>query len=98
MGNSFDLSDRFTGDLDFILEYNLQENRFGLRFNGGDTEGVSAEFLSEMQRAVTDQYFQRYAINLLGKRRRNPRLDLNVSFKSGKVNPRNTFVQATTLK
>ncbi len=95
LGNKFDLAGNFSGNVDFGLEYNPQEGRFILRFKGGDIQSISSEVLEELARGVSDKYFQRFALSLLGKRRRDPKLDLNVSFKSGKINPKNTYVQAT---
>ena len=37
--------------------------------------------------------FQKYAFIALKKKRRNPKLDLVLSFKNGFVEPKTTFVQ-----
>lgn len=94
IGRSFELSDRFNGNLAFSLIFNQETNNFTIIFNGGDIEKVSSEFLSGLSMATTDEYFQRYALSLLGKRRGSPKLNLNIAFRRGRINPQNTFVQA----
>lgn len=44
---------------------------------------------------VIDGLTQRYDLSLLGKRRRDPKLDLNISFRRGRINAQNTYVQAS---
>jgi hypothetical protein len=40
-----------------------------------------------------DKDFQSYALVALKKKRRNPKLELVLSFKKGFVNPKETFIQ-----
>lgn len=91
----FQLEDNFSGNVDFGLTYDAFSEKFIVNFNGGDTEGLSGEFLNGVNRVLQDKYFQKYALSALSKRRRNPKLDLNLAFKRGKVNPADTYVQAS---
>jgi hypothetical protein len=93
LGNKFELSRNFSGDVDFDLIYDKNEKKFSLKFKGGDVESVSSEFLNQLSEAASDEYFQAYALSLLEKRRRDPKLNVSVGFRRGKINPKGTFVQ-----
>ena len=84
----------FTGEANFSLLYDESEKRFTLTVEEGDMD-ISQELLDEVNNACNDKDFQRYAIDALRKRRRNPKLGLTVAFKNGKMDPRNTIVEAT---
>ena len=84
----------FTGEANFSLRYDELEKRFTLTVEEGNIN-ISQELLQEVNNACNDRDFQRYAIDALRKRRRNPKLELTVAFKNGKMDPRNTIVEAT---
>ena len=86
-------SSEFSGEVGFVLGYDRAKSQFTLTFDGGDILGVSQEFFREVINACKDEYFQRYTLSLLEKRRRDPKLQLNIAFKKGKMDPNNTFVQ-----
>ncbi len=94
IGRSFQLAEKFTGNLDFSLTFDRDGDEFRVKFNGGDRDSVSVELLSGLIRALKDEDFQRYALSLLGKRRRNPQLDVNIAFRRGRINAQDTYVQA----
>jgi hypothetical protein len=83
----------FTGNLRFELRYSQESDSLLLSFEGGDVSNISTEMFEELESTCRDSYFQTYAISALNKRRRDPKLELNLSFRSGYVNPGNTFVQ-----
>jgi hypothetical protein len=92
LGNKFGLDRNFSGDLNFSLEYT--DGEFQLSFDGGALESVSEEFIAELAVAVSDKTFQTYSASLLGKRRRNKKLNLCVGFLNGEIHPGKTFVEA----
>jgi len=97
VGNSVELSNpdgkRFTGELDFTLTYNPENQMLGLTFNEGKNIPVSKQVIEAVKKACIDDDFQKYASVALKKKRRNPKLDLVLSFKNGFVDPKTTFVQ-----
>jgi len=97
VGNSIELNTpdekRFTGELNFTLTYNPENQMLGLQFNEDKNIPVSKEVIEAVKQACTDDDFQRYAFVALKKKRRNPKLDLILSFKNGFVEPKTTFVQ-----
>jgi len=97
VGNSVELSTpdgkRFTGELDFTLTYNPENEMLGLTFNEGKNIPVSKQVINAVKKACMDDDFQRYAFVALKRKRRNPKLDLVLSFKNGFVDPKTTFVQ-----
>lgn len=93
IGNAIEVQGGFTGGVDFTLTFNEETASFKLQFKGGSSGSISTGLTQATLSACTDEYFQRYAINALRKRRRNPQLELSISFKNGKMDPRNTFVQ-----
>ena len=64
----------------------------GLKFNE-ENMPVSEEVIQAIKEACMDYDFQKYALTSLRKKRRNPMIDLVLSFKNGFVNPRATFAQ-----
>lgn len=93
IGTRFDLDSGYTGNVDFGVEYDDETGAFKIKFEGGDIQGISPEFMEAVTGSLSDEYFQRYALSLLRKRRRDPSLILNIAFKNGKINPRNTYAQ-----
>ncbi len=97
VGNSVELSNpdgkKFTGELDFTLTYNPENQTLGLTFNEDKNIPVSKQVIEAVKKACMDDDFQKYAFVALRKKRRNPRLDLVLSFKNGFVDPKTTFVQ-----
>ena len=90
----FQLDDKFNGSVEFELTYLADEAKFNITYiQSSVVKKISSEFLGGLILALSDEYFQRYALSALGKRRRDPKLSLNISFLRGKVNPKNTFVQ-----
>ena len=98
VGNTIELTDpngqKFTGELDFTISYNPETQTLGLTLNKDNSIPVSREVLGAVKKACTDDDFQRYALVALKKKRRNPKLDLVLSFKNGLVDPGTTFVQS----
>ncbi|OGZ58368.1 MAG: hypothetical protein A3B96_01895 [Candidatus Spechtbacteria bacterium RIFCSPHIGHO2_02_FULL_43_15b] len=96
VGNSIELKTStkkgFTGELNFTLTYNLEKQMLGLKFNE-ENMPVSEEVIQAIKEACMDYDFQKYALTSLRKKRRNPMIDLVLSFKNGFVNPRATFAQ-----
>ncbi len=97
IGNSIELvsSDgkRFNGELNFTLTYNIENQMLGLRFDEDKNIPVSREVIEAIKTACMDDDFQKYALVSLQKKRRNPKLDLVLSFKDGFIDPKTTFVQ-----
>ena len=97
MGNSIELSTadgkRFTGELNFTVNYNSENQTLGLTLNETGGTPVSKQVLEAVKRACMDSDFQRYALVALQKKRRNPKLEAVLSFKNGFVDPKTTFVQ-----
>ena len=102
LGNEIELSSSadgtkkpFNGDITFELAFDKTKNEFSLVFSDGKKVGsLNARFWQELTSAWMDPEFQKYALSALRKRRRNPRLEIIVSYKNGKMNPRGTFVQS----
>ncbi len=83
----------FTGEFTFQIRYDEGTKKFTLQFVGGSAPATSLELFRTVENAVSDTYFQRYALSALGKRRRNPKLEVGVAFREGKIDPRKTYVQ-----
>ncbi len=98
VGNSIELSNpdgkRFTGELNFTLTYDQKTEKFALVFTKATNTPVSREVIEAVKKACMDDDFQKYAFVALKKKRRNPKLDLILSFKNGFVDPKTTFVQS----
>jgi hypothetical protein len=95
VGNSIELvsgDKKFTGELTFAMTYSLENKMLGLEFVKGSVP-VSRKILTAVKEACMDDDFQKYALFALKKKRREPRLDLVLSFKNGFVDPKKTFVQ-----
>ncbi|MDO8598483.1 MAG: hypothetical protein Q7S02_00050 [bacterium] len=97
VGNSVELSNaegrRFTGELEFVMTYNPESQALGLSLNESTETAVSRSVLEAVKKACMDKDFQKYALVSLKKKRKNPRLDLVLSFRNGFVDPKKTFVQ-----
>ncbi|MCF7831877.1 MAG: hypothetical protein K9M36_03265, partial [Candidatus Pacebacteria bacterium] len=97
IGNSIELTTPdekgFSGELNFTLTYNTENQMLGLQFNEDKNIPVSKEVIDAIKKSCMDDDFQRYALIALRKKRRNPELDLILSFKNGFVDPKTTFVQ-----
>ena len=97
VGNSVELTNpdgrRFNGELDFTMVYNPENKMLGLTFNEENNVPMSKEVIDAIKDACMDTDFQKYALVALRKKRRNPKLDLVLSFKNGYVDPKTTFVQ-----
>ncbi|MBI3274340.1 MAG: hypothetical protein HYZ69_04310 [Candidatus Colwellbacteria bacterium] len=95
VGNSVELSNPdgrgFTGELDFTIIYNPENQTLGLTFNKDIS--VSKQVVEAVKKACLDDDFQKYALVALQKKRRNPKLDVVLSFKNGFVDPKTSFVQ-----
>ncbi len=83
----------FTGKLDFELDYDLNSWELKLTFKGGASTSVSKGIEQAVRNACSDYDFQRYALTALNKKRRNRKIDIALSFRSGKLDPQETFVQ-----
>gem|GEM_PF-2615216 len=94
VGNSIELSTadgkRFTGEINFTVNYNSENQTLGLTLGEGS---VSKSVLEVVKKACMDNDFQKYALTALQKKRRNPKLEVVLSFKNGFVDPKTTFVQ-----
>jgi hypothetical protein len=87
----------FSGELQFRLQYDQDSKEFRVSFSGSKgnvVPGISSSLMSKVAEACNDGYVQKYALEELSKRRRNPMLELNVAFRNGYVLPRDTFVEA----
>jgi hypothetical protein len=95
--NRVNFASDFSGEAQFELVYDDELNNFTVSFKEEENQNqlrISSEFLNIVKDIMSDEDFQRYSLSLLGKRRRNPKLSAFVSFQRGKVNAKNTFVQA----
>ncbi|MBP7133905.1 hypothetical protein KBA73_01685 [Patescibacteria group bacterium] len=86
-------SEGYTGDFQFEVTFNEQRQEFSLEFLKGDLLEISRPFFEAVQETIRDEFTQRYILSALRKRRRSPKIELNFSFKKGRIDPRNTYVQ-----
>ena len=97
VGNSIELNGsnekRFTGELNFTLTYDAENEALELEFSKENDSPISKAVVEAVKQACLDNDFQKYALIALRKKRRNPKLDLILSFKNGFVEPKTTFVQ-----
>jgi hypothetical protein len=98
VGNFVELEDsdsrRVTGDFSFSLEYDKDSNTLKL-IPGKNTEKLPQEVINVVQRAAEDESFQNYALlSLRGKRSTVSRLNINISYSNGYLDPKSSFVEA----
>ena len=82
----------FTGTLTFSVEYNQNTQDFLLGFESG-SPSLSKEVWEELVRVFMGKDIQKYALSILKKRRKDPKLEVSIAFQRGKLNPRKTFAQ-----
>ena len=96
IGNSIEVigpdGKRLTGEVSFTMTYDPENKQMGLVL-GADTSAISKELMDAVKESCVDKDFQKYALTVLRKKRRNPRMDIVLSFKNGFVDPKKTFVQ-----
>lgn len=83
----------FTGQVNFVLTLDQETNALTLEYQDGPPVPISQELVDTVMEACEEKDFQNYARSILGKKRRKPTLELALSFKAGKINPSETFVQ-----
>ena len=84
---------KFTGEIVFNLTYDSQTRKLGFELSKDTTMAIGGNVVAAVKKACEDTDFQKYASIALLKKRRNPKLDLILSFKDGFVDPKTTFVQ-----
>jgi hypothetical protein len=84
---------QFTGELTFTLTYDKARDELGLLYSEENGSPVSQQVVNAVRAACMDKDVQKYALVALKKKRRNPKLDVVLSFKNGFVDPRTTFIQ-----
>ncbi len=85
--------DSLTKNLEIALRIQPDGKTFSAQLTD-TSDGLSQDFALIVKKCLADQDFQRFAVSLLNSRRgRDPKIDIKIEFKRGKIRIKNSYVQ-----